>query len=237
MGKPYGIQCLDRHACWNTHTEGGFPQFIIHFPYAWETDPGFMKWMQDTNCPMDHYAISLQKRGGSMGDAIEPRFCNPIELGWQKAVPLKRDYRGRDALEKIVNGPHREMVTLEWNVDDIMDIYRSEYEPGEPYATLEGPEDYQDTGAFEYRADKVLADGKTVGMSTGRIISWCYRRMISLATIDPEYAKIGTEVVELWGDPGTRQKEIRATVTRYPYHEEGRNDTVDVSKIPSGIRK
>lgn len=184
-----------------------------------------------------YYAISLQKRGGSMGDDIEPRFCNPIELGWQKAVTLKRDYRGRDALEKIVNGPHREMVTLEWNVDDIMDIYRSEYEPGEPYATLEGPEDYLDTGAFEYRADKVLADGKTVGMSTGRIISWYYRRMISLATIDPEYAKIGTEVVVLWGDPGTRQKEIRATVTRYPYHEEGRNDTVDVSKIPSGIRK
>jgi len=96
---------------------------------------------------------------------------------------------------------------------------------------------YLDTGAFEYRADKVLADGKTVGMSTGRIISWYYRRMIFLATIDPEYAKIGTEVVVLWGDPGTRQKEIRATVTRYPYHEEGRNDTVDVSKIPSGIRK
>jgi len=196
-----------------------------------------MKWMQDTNCPMAYYAISLQKRGGSMGDAIEPRFCNPIELGWQKAVTLKRDYRGRDALEQIVNGPYREMVTLEWNVDDIMDIYRSEYEPGEPYATLEGPEDYLDTGAFEYRADEVLADGKTVGMSTGRIISWYYRRMISLATIDPEYAKIGTEVVVLWGDPGTRQKEIHATVTRYPYHEEGRNDTVDVSKIPSGIRK
>lgn len=174
VGKPYGIQRLDRHACWNTHTEGGFPQFIIHFPYAWETDPGFIKWMQDTNCPMDDYAISLQKRGGSMGDAIEPRFCNPIELGWQKAVPLKRDYRGRDALEKIVNGPHREMVTLEWNVDDIMDIYRSEYEPGEPYATLEGPEDYQDTGAFPGASShtgpvRFLCDART-GSAAGRRI-------------------------------------------------------------------
>ena len=33
-----------------------------------------------------------------------------------------------------------------------------------------------------------------------------------------------------------RQKLIRAKVTRYPYHSEGRNDTVDVNAIPRGTR-
>ncbi len=237
VGKEYGIKRLGRHAYWNTHTEGGFPQFIIHFPYAWEKDPGFMKWMQETNCPMAYYALSIQKLGGSMGTDLEPRYMNPLELGFGKAITFKRDYIGKEALEKIAKGPHREMVTLEWNVDDIMDIYRSEFEAGEPYAIMEGPEDYLQSGQFEYRADKVLSNGKFVGISTGRIISWYYRSMVSLAVIDPEYAKIGTDVIVLWGDEGTRQKEIRAKVTRFPYHAEGRNDEVDVSTIPSGIRK
>lgn len=237
VGKEYGIKRLGRHAYWNTHTEGGFPQFIIHFPYAWEKDPGFMKWMQDTNCPMAYYALSVQKLGGSMGTDLEPRYMNPIELGFGKAVTLKRDYVGKEAMEKLKNGRHREMVTLEWNIDDVAEIYKSQFEPGEPYAIMEGPEDYLETGEFEYRADKVLADGKPVGISTGRIISWYYRSMVSLAVIEPEYAEIGTEVTVLWGDEGTRQKEIRAKVTRFPYHAEGRNDEVDVSKIPSGVKK
>ena len=46
------------------------------------------------------------------------------------------------------------MVTLVWNIDDVMDIYRSEFEPGEPYALMEGPEDYLQYGQFEYRADE-----------------------------------------------------------------------------------
>jgi hypothetical protein len=39
----------------------------------------------------------------------------------------------------------------------------------------------------------------------------------------------------LWGDPGTRQKEIRATVSRFPYLDENRNEHVDVSKIPCAV--
>ena len=56
--------------------------------------------------------------------------------------------------------------------------------------------------------------------------------MISLCSIDVEYGASGTEVIVLWGDPGTRQKDIRATVSRFPYLNENRNQAVDVSKIP-----
>jgi hypothetical protein len=38
--------------------------------------------------------------------------------------------------------------------------------------------------------------------------------MISLAFISREHADLGTELVVLWGNPGTRQKRIRATVAR-----------------------
>ena len=58
--------------------------------------------------------------------------------------------------------------------------------------------------------------------------------MLSLATIDTRYAEEGTEVVVLWGHPDTRQKEIRATVSRFPYLiDPVRNENFDVSTIPS----
>lgn len=56
--------------------------------------------------------------------------------------------------------------------------------------------------------------------------------MISLCSIDAAHSGLGTEVVVLWGDPGARQKEIRATVSRFPYLNENRNENVYVSKIP-----
>lgn len=72
-----------------------------------------------------------------------------------------------------------------------------------------------------------------VGISSGRIHSWYYQRMLSLGFIDPKYAVEGTELVVLWGNPGERQKEIRATVARYPYMNTDRNEDVDVmEKIP-----
>jgi vanillate/3-O-methylgallate O-demethylase len=56
--------------------------------------------------------------------------------------------------------------------------------------------------------------------------------MLSLATIDTTSAELGTEVHALWGEPGTRQKKIRAVVSRFPYLNENRNENVDVSTIP-----
>lgn len=55
--------------------------------------------------------------------------------------------------------------------------------------------------------------------------------MLSLCSIDTEYCELGTEVTVLWGNPGERQKEIKATVSRFPYLNENRNERLDVSTI------
>jgi vanillate/3-O-methylgallate O-demethylase len=46
--------------------------------------------------------------------------------------------------------------------------------------------------------------------------------MLSLCTIDVAHADPGTEVIVIWGAPGTRQKEIRATVAPAPYKTDNR---------------
>ena len=177
----------------------------------------------------------MQPLGGSLGADPELRYVNPVELGWGSAVKFNHDFVGKDALAKIVDGPHRVMTCLEWNDEDVVDVWASQFSD-DPYEVMDQAEDYDPTGKFEYRAEKVVADGKTVGVSTGRIFSPYYHKMISLCTMEAAYAEEGAEVEVVWGAEGSRQKLIRAKVTRYPYHSEGRNDTVDVNAIPRGTR-
>ncbi len=236
-GKPYNITRLGRHAYWNAHTENGFPQAIIHFPYAVETDRGYWDYLVKLNNHALYFSASFQLRTGSMGPDPEARFVNPIELGWGAAVSFQHDFIGKQALLRIKDRPHRQMVTLVWEPEDILDVYRSEFEKDEPYAPMEGPEDFLSNGKFEYRADKVLIGDQCVGSSTGRIHSWFYREMLSLALVEPEYCALGTKVDVLWGDPGTRQKRIRARVSRFPYMDIGRNEVINVGAIPSGLRR
>lgn len=47
-------------------------------------------------------------------------------------------------------------------------------------------------------------------------------------------ARLGREGLK---DPGARQKEIGATVSRFPYLDEGRNEDVDVSEIACCLKK
>jgi glycine cleavage system aminomethyltransferase T len=227
-GEQFGVRRMGRHAYRNTHTENGFPQLGIHFPFMME-DPEFLRFLGS----LDINGAARLALTGSMGPNLRLRYRNPVELGWGAMIKFDHDFVGRAALEKEMANPSRQMVTLVWNPEDILDVYRSQFEPGEPYLPMEFVEDFSYVlGSNEYRADQVLKDGGLVGMSTGRMFSPHYRDMISLCSIDTAHSALGTEVTVLWGDPGTRQKEIRAIVSRFPYLNEDRNESFDVNTIP-----
>lgn len=233
-GQAYGMRKLGMVAYMMNHTEDGFPQAYYHFPYPWYEDPGFAPFLDEIGG--DFRAASV-KFAGSMGPDPGPRYRNPVELGWAGMIKFDHDFVGRAALEKEVADPRRQMVTLEWNTEDILDIYASQFWHGEPYPNMDRPNDCYYEVPFIYHADQVLKDGKLVGVSSGRAMSQYYRKMISLCSIDTECSALGTAVVVLWGDPGTRQKEIRATVARFPYLDENRNQVVDVDQIPCVTKK
>ena len=80
--------------------------------------------------------------------------------------------------------------------------------------------------------DKVLKNGRTIGVST-----WCgyssnERAMLTLAMIDVEHSEPGTEVTFVWGEENGGsskptverhvQTEIRATVGPVPYSDVAR---------------
>ena len=228
-GEPFGIRRLGMHAYMMNHTEDGFPQAYYHFPYPWAEDKGFAEFLAKIGG-----AIGFDANfAGSMGTDIRLRYRNPVELGWAGMIKFDHDFVGRKALEKEVANPRRKMVTLLWNAEDIIDVYTSQFQPGEPYHNMDEPNHFPyEHGPHTFYADKVLKDGKLVGISSGRAYSYYYREILSLCSIDVAHSAIGTEVIVLWGDPGTRQKKIRATVSRFPYLNENRNQDVDVSKIP-----
>jgi len=51
-----------------------------------------------------------------------------------------------------------------------------------------------------------------------------------MGCIDLDESALGNEVVVRWGDFGGKIKDVRATVSRFPYMTEGRNSDVDVSR-------
>jgi glycine cleavage system aminomethyltransferase T len=228
-GEPVGIRRLGFRAYLMQHTEGGFPQAFNHFPHPWLEDEDFLTYLEKIGIRSRYTEVCR----GSMGPDIRLRYRNPVELGWSKMIDFNHDFIGKKALEEEVANPRRTMVTLIWNAEDIIDVYASKFRPGEPYASMDNPyERFVEGAGWAYYADQVLKDGKLVGISSGRTLSHNYRQMLSLCSIDVEFGELGTEVVVLWGEPGTRQKEIRAIVSRFPYLNENRNEDVDVSTVP-----
>lgn len=221
-GKKFGMKQLGcRNYCSN-HTPGGFPNQFIHFSFPYN-ERGCGKEMADFISFPDYPLL------GSAADDEDSFYVNPYELGWGQMVNFDHEFPGKAALQKIENEPHREIVTLEWNLDDVKDLCFEEL-MGDIEAH-EGIMDYRENIA-EFRrafADKVLVDGKKVGVATGRVIDYFYKKFLSLAFVDSEYAVEGKSVSVLWGKPDGVQREIRATVARFPYfNEEYRNETYDV---------
>lgn len=180
-----------------------------------------------------------RKLVGSVGDNLESRFVTPYDVGWGFLTKFNHDFRGRETLEKIAENPPREATTLEWNPDDIGAVFAEMFKSKNMEVNdISKQSDFDMTGnsffgQALYHADKVLADGKEIGITTGRIISYNYNSMISLGFIDPDYTKEGTELTILWGTPGTKQMKIRAKVAKHPYNSDFiRNENKDVEDIP-----
>lgn len=225
-GKEFGIRRLGWQAyniC--NHTENGYPQGFYHFSYPWHTDKGYSEMLGGLEGPM-------QKFRGSMGDRYPERhFATPYDNGWSSRVKFDHDFQGRAALEKIAMDPPRRMVTLEWNCEDIVDVFASMFKD-KTYDIMEFP--YYETASADdalYMDEVQNANGEVIGGSAGRIYTYYYKRMISLCSIDKAYGDEGTEVYIIWGE-GELKKKIRAKVTRMPYLDLTPNNKFDVETVP-----
>lgn len=235
-GLPYGMRKLGVLAYMTNHTENGFGQGFYHFAQPWGAeDPALQEFLAQIGFDATK---GIRYAGSAAGD-LSRAYRTPYDLGWGHMVKFNHDFPGRAVLERAAAEDRTRMVTLVWNSDDVSEVITSELRGGPEYTPMRLPNDImyepgQLHKAQVIRLDKVLADGRDIGTSSGRSFSVWSHDMLSLATIEKEFAEEGTELTVVWGDEGTPQKEIRATVARYPYLiDPPRNEVFDVSTIPS----
>ncbi|MCG2730789.1 MAG: aminomethyl transferase family protein [Acetobacterium sp.] len=235
VAKSFDAKKLGQVAYTMNHTEAGFPNINMHYPMPWYETEGLKDYLADK--PMEGFFNLNRILVGSVGADLATRFVTPYDVGWEYLIKSDHDFPGKAALAEIAKNPPRTMVTLEWNPDDLGEIFSSQFsgQDVEPFETMDDrPMDmYYNSGfSMYFHADKVLADGHEIGISSGRLNSYFYQRMISLAFIKPEYAVEGKVLTIVWGTPGKPQKEIRVTVARTPYMNLENNKEIDVNDIP-----
>ena len=204
------------------HESGWIPSELPAI-YSGDKMKGFREWL-----PASGFEANASLGGSLVSDNIEDYYLTPYDLGYGHIVKFDHDFVGRDALEAKKDEPHRKKVTLSWNNDDVIRIFSSLFSEGDRYKYLDIPASHYAT----YPYDMVTVNGNMAGISCYPIYTSNFRRWISLAMVDPEFAEPGTEVTIVWGEPdgGSAkpsverhiQTEVKATVGVCPIAESAR---------------
>ena len=185
---------------------------------------GYRQWLSGKS-----YEAMASLGGSFYSDDITDYYLTPYDLGYGPFVKFDHDFVGRAALEKMADQPEAE----ESNAG--LERRRCRACHGRLFHGREDIPKYIDLPLANYSTlpyDKVLKDGKIVGLSTYTGYTYNERAMISLAMVDIEHSEPGAEVTLVWGEEGGGsskptverhvQAEIRATVAAAPYAEVAR---------------
>ena len=223
-GQEFGLRHVGSRAYATNTLESGWIPSPLPAVYTSPTMRAYREWL-----PATAYEAVGSLGGSFFSRNVEDYYLTPWELGYGHILKFDHDFIGREALQAKASARHRRKVTLAWNGEDVVRVFRGLFEKGL------GPK-YIDLPGSQYAMwmyDKVVnAKGELIGFSTFCGYSWNERSMLSLAILDEEYAQPGTQVTLIWGEEGGGsrkpsvephvQVEIRAMVGPVPYAEPAR---------------
>jgi vanillate/3-O-methylgallate O-demethylase len=219
-GKEFGLEMCGSRAYSSNTLESGWIPSPLPAIYTGEELRAYREWL-----PAQSYEAGNALAGSFVSDDIEDYYTTPFELGYGHMVKFDHDFFGREALEQIDPETQRKKVTLEWNNEDMADVFASSlFAPeGEGYQFFDVPNANYGSSNFDSVID---ADGNVVGLSMFTGYSANEKHCLSLAIVDHEIEH-GTELRVVWGEPdgGTkktavqphRQKDVRVIVSPVPY--------------------
>jgi vanillate/3-O-methylgallate O-demethylase len=222
-GTDFGLHQVGSRAYATNTLESGWIPSPLPAVYTGDAMKSYREWL-----PAESYEATGSIGGSFVSDDIEDYYLTPYELGYGIYVKFDHDFIGREALEKIADGPHRKKVTFAWNAEDVVRVLQSMLVPGEEnYKCIDLPLSNYASSSY----DRVEMGGKTVGFSMFSGYSYNERTMLSLGIVDPEIEE-GDVLTLVWGEEngGTRkttvephrQTEIRVKVSPTPYAREAR---------------
>ena len=236
-GKEHGLRlCGARAYSSNTLESGWIPSPMAAVYSGDERMRRYREWL-----PANGFEGNASLGGSYYTNSIDDYYLTPYDLGYGSFVKFDHEFIGREALEKIAQKPHRVKVTLELDDQDVMRTIASQF--GKDYERAKYI-DFPSAVYSMYPYDRVMKDGKLAGVSTWVGYSSNERKMLTLAMLDPQYAKPGTEVTFVWGEEGGgskkptveshKQVELRATVCPVPYVASVRSGYVDTGWRQTG---
>jgi len=228
-GREFGLRSVGGRAYSSNTLESGWIPSPLPAVYTGEGTRAFREWLGPNSYP------AKASIGGSFIGNIEDYYLTPWDLGYGFFVKFDHDFIGRDALERIAEGPHRRKVTLALENEDVARIWAGMLAKGDKPKFMDFPSAVYSMHPF----DTVTVDGRTIGLSTWIGYSFNEGKMLTLAILNPDQAEPGTEVILVWGEPngGTSkptvephvQTELRAIVSPIPYAETARKVYADTS--------
>ncbi|HEX7079862.1 MAG TPA: aminomethyl transferase family protein [Gammaproteobacteria bacterium] len=223
-GRDLGIRQVGSRTYPTSTLESGWIPSPLPAIYTGEKLKPYREWLSGTS-----YEAMASLGGSFVSDDITDYYLTPHDLGYGPLIKFDHDFIGREALEKRAGTPSRKKVTLVWNGDDVARVVASLFRANGPAAK------YIDLPLSNYATlpyDKVVAGGKTIGLSTYTGYTYNERAVVSLAMLDETYAEVGREVTVVWGEEGGgttkptverhTQAEIRAIVAPAPLGEVAR---------------
>jgi syringate O-demethylase len=217
-GEEFGLRQVGGRAYSSNTLESGWIPSPLPAVYSGDKVKPYREWLT-----ADSYEARASIGGSFVSKRIEDYYLTPWDMGYGSFIDFDHDFIGREALQAMAKGPHRKKVTLALENADVLRAIGSQLEPGERAKFMEFPSAVYSMHPF----DRVVADGKTAGVSTWIGYSSNERRMLTIAVVDPAYAAPGTKVTLVWGEEngGTskpmverhRQTEIGAVVSPVPY--------------------
>ena len=215
VGSDFGMRKLGSRTALINHLEACFPTGGWHYLADMYTTPGYGKFVVDN---FDLLGVKRGIAGSFESEDISDYMRSPVEMGWGRSIKFDHDFRGRAALEQEVASPRRQIVTFEFDPEDVARVHASLFQEGDAYDPMEMPLPQR----YIMWADKVVLDGNTVGVSTVPGYSYFFRKFLSLAYVDVANATPGTKLKVLWGSPGSPQTELGVTVAAAPYKTDRR---------------
>jgi len=222
-GNEFGLRQVGARAYSSNTLESGWIPSPMPAIYTGDKLKPYRQWL-----PANAYEAVASLGGSFYSNNIEDYYLTPYDLGYGPIVKFDHDFIGREALEKIAKKPQRKKVTLALDSDDVTKAIHTMFQRKDRAKYFDFPSAVYSTLPY----DKVLSDGKMIGIST-----WCgysanEGRMLTLAILDPEFSEPGTEVTFVWGEAGGGsskptverhvQTEISAIVSPVPYSEVAR---------------
>jgi vanillate/3-O-methylgallate O-demethylase len=208
-GEEFGLRQGGARAYPSTAVESGWIPAPVPAIYTGESTRAFREWL-----PAAGFEANASVGGSFVSDDVEDYYVTPWDLGYGHVIKFDHEFVGRAALERMATGAHRKKVWLRWNDRDTAELIAdSLFGTGPHPKYLEMPVSNYATGSY----DRVLVDGRLVGISANAGYTVNVGGWSSLAMVDESEAIDGREVTIVVGEEngGTAKPTVERHVQRH----------------------